>query len=85
MDNYYFSAKAFVTLSSALTSADLFDATALGELAARVKSAEEIAFMRKAAAISEKDCTPAIDRAAPGSARTICGRDFREGDPRRRR
>lgn len=66
MDNYYFSAKAFTTLVSELPQADILDATALVNHQRGVKSGEEIAFMRKAARISDKIVTYAIDRAAPG-------------------
>lgn len=71
MDNYYFSAKAFTTLSAELTGADLFDATALVNHQRGVKSAEEIAFMRKAARISEKIVRYALDRAEPGLRKNV--------------
>jgi ectoine hydrolase len=53
LENYYFSAKAYLTLQSELPDAVLVDATALVNWQRAVKSEEEIAFMRKAARISE--------------------------------
>ena len=66
MDNYYFSAKAYTTLLSSLPEAKIVDATALVNWQRAVKSDEEIAFMRRAARISEKITTLALERAAPG-------------------
>lgn len=69
MDNYYFSAKAYLTMKEELPNADLVDATALVNWQRAVKSAEEIAFMRKAARISEKIIDGVIDRIEPGLAK----------------
>merc|ERR1711969_55493 len=69
MDNYYFSAKAYMSLAASLPQAKLIDATALVNWQRAVKSAEEIAFMRKAAKISEKINRLAIELAAPGVAK----------------
>ncbi|WP_425052240.1 M24 family metallopeptidase [Psychromarinibacter sp. S121] len=69
MENYYFSAKAYTTLIEELPDATLVDATALVNWQRSVKSDEEIAFMRKAAKISEKINRLAIDLAAPGVAK----------------
>ncbi|MAQ86213.1 MAG: ectoine hydrolase DoeA [Maritimibacter sp.] len=69
MENYYFSAKAYTTLVEELPDATLVDATALVNWQRAVKSAEEIAFMRKAAKISEKINRLAIELAAPGVAK----------------
>ncbi len=66
MENYYFSAKAYVTLLKELPQADLVDATALVNWQRAVKSDEEIAFMRKAARISEKIVDGIFERAEPG-------------------
>ncbi len=66
MDNYYFSAKAFTTLADALPDATLMDATAMVNWQRGVKSAEEIAFMRKAARISERIVDGLLDRVEPG-------------------
>ena len=66
LENYYFSAKAYLTLREDLPGADLQDATALVNRARGVKSAEEIAFMRKAARISEKIIDGLVERARPG-------------------
>ncbi len=66
MDNYYFSAKAYTALAEALPGMPIVDATALVNWQRAVKSGEEIAFMRRAATISEKITRLALDRAAPG-------------------
>ena len=66
MENYYYSAKAHAVLTAELPNATLLDATALVNWQRLIKSDEEIAFIRKAARISEKVVTTAIDRAAPG-------------------
>ena len=66
MDNYYYSAKAHSVLMEELPNATLVDATALVNWQRLVKSEEEIGFIRKAAKISEKVVTTALERAAPG-------------------
>lgn len=66
MDNYYYSAKAHSVLGEELPDATLVDATALVNWQRLVKSDEEIAFIRKAARISEHVIRVAIDRAEPG-------------------
>lgn len=66
MENYYYSAKAHAVLGEELPEARLVDATALVNWQRLVKSGEEIAFIRKAAAISEKIVRTAIDLSRPG-------------------
>ena len=66
MENYYYSARAHDVLKSELAGAELVDATALVNWQRLVKSDAEIAFIRKAARISEKIIRTAIERAAPG-------------------
>ena len=66
MENYYFSAKAYLALQDALPDAQLIDATALVNWQRGIKSAEEIAFMRKAARISEKIVDGLLERVEPG-------------------
>ena len=66
MDNYYFSAKAFETLTTEMPDVDFVDATALVNWQRGVKSAEELAFMEKAAAISEKMIDGLLERVEPG-------------------
>lgn len=66
MENYYFSAKAYVTLVAELPNADLIDATALVNWQRGVKSEEELTFMRRAARISEHLIDGVLERAAPG-------------------
>jgi len=66
MENYYYSAKAHAVLVAELPQAQMQDATALVNWQRLVKSEDEIAFVRKAARISEKVMATAIERAAPG-------------------
>ena len=66
MDNYYYSAKAHAALTGALPDARFVDATALVNWQRAVKSAPELAFMRKAAAISEKIVDGLLERVEPG-------------------
>ena len=66
MENYYYSAKAHAVLVAELPEAAFVDATALVNWQRAVKSDEEIAFIRKAAKISEKIATLALERAEPG-------------------
>jgi len=66
MENYYYSAKAHAVLTAELPKAVFTDATALVNWQRLVKSDEEIAFVRKAARISEKIIETSIARAAPG-------------------
>jgi ectoine hydrolase len=66
LDNYYFSAKAYLVLQKELPDATLVDATALVNWQRAVKSAEEIAFMRKAARISQKVVDGIVERVEPG-------------------
>ena len=66
MENYYYSAKAHEVFVTELPDATFADATALVNWQRLIKSQEEIAFIRKAARISERVVETAIDRAAPG-------------------
>jgi ectoine hydrolase len=66
MENYYYSAKAHAVLVEELPLARLTDATALVNRCRGVKSEEELAFMRKAAAITDKVIMTAVERAEPG-------------------
>ena len=66
MENYYYSAKAHAVLTAELPQANMCDATGLVNWQRLVKSADEIAFIRKAARISEHVMQVALDRAAPG-------------------
>lgn len=66
LDNYYFSAKAYLTLQSELPDASFVDATALVNWQRSVKSEEELVYIRKAARISEKIIDGALERAVPG-------------------
>jgi len=66
LDNYYFSAKAYLVLRKELPDADLVDATAMVNWQRAVKSDEELVYMRKAAAISEKVVDGLLERVEPG-------------------
>lgn len=71
LDNYYFSAKAYLTLQEELPQASLVDATVLVNRQRTVKSEEEIAFMRKAARISEAIVDHIYERVEPGLKKNI--------------
>jgi ectoine hydrolase len=66
LDNYYFSAKAYLTLEHELPDAVLVDATGLVNWQRGVKSDEEIVFMRKAARISESIVDHIFERVEHG-------------------
>ncbi len=66
LENYYFSAKAYLVLQKELADATLVDATALVNWQRTVKSDEEIVFMRRAARISEKIVDGIFARIEPG-------------------
>jgi ectoine hydrolase len=66
MENYYYTAKAHQVFVTEMPNATFADATALVNWQRLIKSHEEIAFIRKAARISERVIETAIDRAAPG-------------------
>ena len=70
LENYYFSAKAFLVLQKELPDAQLVDATALVNWQRAVKSDEEIAYMGKAARISEKIVDGVLERVEPGMKKT---------------
>jgi ectoine hydrolase len=66
MDNYYFSAAAFVSLQKNLPQATFLDATALVNWERAVKSEKEIEYMRAAAKIVESMHQRIRDKAEPG-------------------
>ncbi|WP_417770598.1 M24 family metallopeptidase [Stappia sp.] len=70
LENYYFSAKAFLTMQEELPDASFVDATALVNWQRAVKSEEELVFMRRAARISEKIIDGVFDRIRPGMRKT---------------
>lgn len=79
LDNYYYSAKAHLTLRENLPHATFVDATALVNWQRAVKSDAEIAFMRKAARISEKVIDGVVDRLEPGARKNeIVAEIFRD-------
>jgi len=69
LDNYYFSAKAFLVLQAELPNARLIDATGLVNWQRGVKSEAELNYMRQAARISEKIIDGALERVEPGVAK----------------
>ncbi|MEO3414509.1 M24 family metallopeptidase [Roseovarius sp. CAU 1744] len=80
MDNYYFSAKAFAVMQAELGDATFVDATALVNWQRAVKSDEELACIRKAAAISEKIIDGLLERVEPGVPKNqITAEIFRDG------
>ncbi|AVX05875.1 M24 family metallopeptidase [Maritalea myrionectae] len=66
LENYYFSAKAYLTLTHELPDAVFVDATGLVNWQRLVKSEDEIGYMRKAARISEKIIDGIVERVEPG-------------------
>jgi ectoine hydrolase len=66
LENYYFSAKAYLVLQHELQDAALVDATGLVNWQRTVKSDEEIVLMRKAARIAEKIVDGIVERIEPG-------------------
>ncbi len=66
LENYYYTAKAHAVLTAEMPDARFVDATALVNWCRAVKSDEELAFMRKAAGISEKIVDGLLDRIEPG-------------------
>lgn len=66
LDNYYFTAAAFMALQSGLKQADLVDATGLVNWQRAVKSETEISYMRAAARIVEKMHAVVRETAEPG-------------------
>ncbi len=66
LENYYFSAKAWLTLRAAMPDAHFEDATALVNWQRAVKSDEELTYMRAAARISEKIIDGLLERVEPG-------------------
>ena len=66
LDNYYYSARAHLTLEAELPEAEFHDATALVNWLRAVKSDEELAFMRRAARISEAMQDIALEMIEPG-------------------
>ncbi len=66
LENYYYSAKAHLTLLKELPGAELIDATALVNWQRGIKSDEEIDLMRRAARIAEHVIDGVIERIEPG-------------------
>ncbi|WP_428650697.1 ectoine hydrolase DoeA [Roseibium sp.] len=66
LENYYFSAKAYLTLKEEMPNAAFVDATSMVNWLRAEKSGEELVFMRKAARISEKIMDGVFERVQPG-------------------
>ena len=71
LDNYYYSARAHLTLAHELPEAHLSDATALVNRLRAVKSDEELLFMRRAARISERIQDVAYEKIEPGLPKNL--------------
>ncbi|MEE3098168.1 MAG: M24 family metallopeptidase, partial [Pseudomonadota bacterium] len=71
LDNYYYSARAHLTLVHELPEAHLSDATALVNRLRAVKSDEELTFMRRAAKISERIQDVAYEKIEPGLPKNL--------------
>ena len=90
MDNYYFTASAFVTLQRELPNVRFDDATGLVNWQRAVKSPTEIDYIRRAARIVERMHGIIRERVAPGICKhdliadiyhaSICGADGHWGD-----
>ncbi|WP_460275354.1 M24 family metallopeptidase [Celeribacter sp. ULVN23_4] len=66
METYYFTARAYAVMEKELPNATLVDATTLVNWNRLIKSNEELAFMRRAARISELVIGRAMELAEPG-------------------
>ena len=66
MDNYYFSAAAYLALERRLPSSNLIDATGLVNWERAVKSPQEIIFMKRAGVIVERTHAMIQERVEPG-------------------
>lgn len=66
MDNYYFSAAAYQSLTRHLPNAQFHDATGLTNWCRAIKSAQELTYMRRAARIVEAMHARIIDKVEPG-------------------
>ncbi|NNK77484.1 MAG: ectoine hydrolase DoeA [Litoreibacter sp.] len=71
LDNYYFSAAAYLSLTKSLPEAQFSDATGLVNWQRAVKSPTEITYMRRAAAIVEKMHAVIRERAEPGMKKNV--------------
>lgn len=76
MDNYYFSARAYVSLCEALPQATLIDATGLVNWQRAIKSEQELIYMRRAARIVEKMHARVLELFERGYAKTISSPRF---------
>lgn len=80
MDNYYFSATAYLALKNNLKNAEVVDATALVNWCRATKSAQEIAYMRISARIVEKMHRAAFEMIEPGLPKNeLVGEIYRIG------
>ncbi|PWE31184.1 ectoine hydrolase DoeA [Maritimibacter sp. 55A14] len=79
LENYYFSAKAYLVLREEMPEAELVDATALVNWQRAIKSEEEIVFMRRAARITERMIDGLVERVAPGAPKNeVVGEIYRD-------
>lgn len=66
MDNYYFSASAYLSMVANLPNAQIVNATGLVNWQRAIKSATELTYMRRAAKIVENMHRVIVERAEPG-------------------
>ncbi|MBU9721017.1 MULTISPECIES: M24 family metallopeptidase [Bacillaceae] len=66
MDNYYFSAKAYMQLSKNLPNATFHDAELLVNYVRMIKSEQEINYMKRAATIAEQAMTKGVENMCSG-------------------
>lgn len=80
MDNYYFTAAAYLSLKNTLSQAIWVDATGLANWQRCVKSTTEITYMRRAARIVEKMHNAINELAEPGLKKNeLVGETFKTG------
>ena len=80
MDNYWFTAKSFASLQKHLPNAAFQDITALVNWQRAVKSAQELAYMRKAGKLVEKSTHAFWKRQSPVFASVTSSRTFTTPD-----
>ena len=71
MDNYYFSAAAYIALQKALPAATLADTTGLVNWQRAIKSPQEITYMKMAGVIVERMHTMIHERVTPGLRKNV--------------
>jgi ectoine hydrolase len=78
MDNYWFSAKAYTTLCKAFGESRLIDSTGLVNWQRSVKSAAEVAFIRKAAKIVDAMHARVFELVEPGLPKNVLAAEIQK-------